>query len=200
MTLHLAYATEHLGKAPMSLRLTDITPDLVLEFLAHPGAERHNSVRSRNLRLTALRAFLKLASRRDLSALHAVEQVMTVPMKRFERPMLGHLTRPEMIAVLGQPGSGWTSLRDHLLYRRCQPTGDVVITGAILTRDASSVEARDACTAPESRTAPARTAFAQTICPLAAGTNASEKHASSPSPWARNAGTAACTICTEPQA
>ena len=36
----------------------------------------------------------------------------------FERPLLGHLTRPEMIAVLGQPSAEWTSQRDH----RCAPT------------------------------------------------------------------------------
>jgi site-specific recombinase XerD len=51
MTLFLACATDRLGKTPMSLQLTDITPDLVLKFLAHLERERHNSVRSRNLRL-----------------------------------------------------------------------------------------------------------------------------------------------------
>ena len=71
----------------------DITPELILKFLAHLEHERHNSVRSRNLRLTALRAFLKFAGRRDVTALHAVERAMAVPMKRFERPLLGHLTR-----------------------------------------------------------------------------------------------------------
>jgi hypothetical protein len=35
-----------------------------------------------------------------VTALHAIERAMAVPMKRFERPLLGHLTRPEMIAVL----------------------------------------------------------------------------------------------------
>ena len=115
MTLFLGYATEHLGKSPMAVQLIDITPELVLKFLAHLERERHNSVRSRNLRLTALRSFLKFAGRRDVTALHTVERVMAVPMKRFERPLLGHLTRPEMIAVLGQPGTDWTSRRDHLL-------------------------------------------------------------------------------------
>lgn len=67
---------------------------------------------------------------------------MAVPMKRFERPLLGHLTRPEMIAVLGQPGTGWTSQRDHLLLSLLYNTGarvseivgvrvvDVVLDGA----------------------------------------------------------------------
>jgi site-specific recombinase XerD len=65
MTLFLGYATQHLGKTPTAVQLIDITPELVLKFLAHLERERHNSVRSRNLRLTALRSFLKFASRRD---------------------------------------------------------------------------------------------------------------------------------------
>ncbi|MGH8700743.1 MAG: tyrosine-type recombinase/integrase [Burkholderiales bacterium] len=142
MTLFLGYASRQLGKPPMAMRLTDLTPELILKFLAHLECERHNSVRSRNLRLTALRAFLKFAGRRDVTALYAVERAMAVPMKRFERPLLGHLTRPEMIAVLGQPGTEWASQRDHLLLSLLYNTGarvseivgvrvvDVVLDGA----------------------------------------------------------------------
>lgn len=80
-------------------------------------------MRSRNLRLTALRSFLKFAGRRDVTALHAVERVMAVPLNRFERPLLFHLTRPELIAVLGQLGADWTSRRDHLLLSLLYNTG-----------------------------------------------------------------------------
>ena len=115
LMLFLEFAGRKLGKAPTALRLADIQSDLILAFLDHLEHERHNAVRSRNLRLTALRTFLKFAGRRDLSSLHAVERALAVPMKRFERPLLGFLTREEMLAVLGQPGSSWTSQRDHLL-------------------------------------------------------------------------------------
>jgi len=123
MTLYLGYAAQQLGKPPMAMQLTDMTSELILKFLAHLELQRHNSVRSRNLRLTALRAFLKFAGRRDVTALHAVERAMAVPMKRFERPLLGHLTRTEMIAVLGQPGTEWTSQRDHLMLSLLYNTG-----------------------------------------------------------------------------
>ena len=65
MTMFLGCATQDLGKTPMAVQPMDITPELVLKFLAHMERERHNPVRSRNLRLTALRAFLKFAGRRD---------------------------------------------------------------------------------------------------------------------------------------
>ena len=44
-------------------------------------------------------------------------------MKRFERPILGFLSREEMLAVLGQPGDTWTSQRDHLLLAMLYNTG-----------------------------------------------------------------------------
>ena len=84
------------------MRLQDITPALILAFLDHLEHERHNAVRSRNARLAALRAFLKFAAHRDVTALHVVEQALGVPMKRFERPMLGFLSREEMLAVIGR--------------------------------------------------------------------------------------------------
>ena len=142
LMLFLAFAQRQLGKTPTNLRLADLEPDLILTFLDHLEHDRHNSVRSRNLRLTALRAFLKFAARRDVASLHVVERALGVPMKRFARPMLGYLTHEEMLAVLGQPGPSWTSRRDHLLLALLYNTGarvseiigvrvaDVVLDGA----------------------------------------------------------------------
>jgi len=142
LMLFLDFASRKLCKAPTSLRLVDIQPDLILAFLDHLEHGRNNAVRSRNLRLTALRAFLKFAGRRDVTSLHVVERALAVPMKRFERRMLGFLTREEMFAVLGQPGSSWSSQRDHLLLAMLYNTGarvseiigvrviDVVLEGA----------------------------------------------------------------------
>ncbi len=123
LMLFLDFASTKLKKVPTSLKLNDIQPALILAFLDHLECQRHNAVRSRNLRLTALRAFLKFAGRRDVASLHVVERALAVPMKRFERPMLGFLTREEMVAVLGQPGETWTSQRDHLLLAMLYNTG-----------------------------------------------------------------------------
>ena len=140
--LFLDFATAHLHRQPTALMLQDITPALILAFLDHLEQDRGNAVRTRNARLAALRAFLKFAGHRDINALHVVEQALGVPMKRFERPMLGFLTREEMLAIIGKPGSSWTSQRDHLLLHMLYNTGarvseiigvrlaDVVLDGA----------------------------------------------------------------------
>ncbi len=140
--LFLDFATAHLHQQPTTMKLQDITPALVLAFLDHLEHDRGNTVRTRNARLAALRAFLKFAGHRDVDALHVVEQALGVPMKRFERPMLGFLTREEMLAIIGKPGASWTRQRDHLLLHMLYNTGarvseiigvrlaDVVLDGA----------------------------------------------------------------------
>jgi len=140
--LFLDFATAHLRNQPTTMKLQDITPALILAFLDHLEQVRGNAARTRNARLAALRAFLKFAGHRDVNALHVVEQALGVPMKRFERPMLGFLSREEMLAIIGKPGSSWTSQRDHLLLHMLYNTGarvseivgvrlaDVVLDGA----------------------------------------------------------------------
>ncbi len=144
LMLFLDFAHARLGKAPTELCLADIEPDLILAFLDHLEQQRKNTVRSRNLRLTALRAFLKFAARRDVSSLHAIERALGVPMKRFERPMLGFLSREEMLAVIGTPGGAWTSQRDHLLLAMLYNTG-ARVSEIIAVRVADVVLDASAC-------------------------------------------------------
>ena len=94
-----------------------------MAFLDYLERERHNSVRSRNARLAALRSFLKFAAHRDVSSLQVIEQALGVPAKRFERPMLGYLSREEMLAVIGTPDGTWFSQRDHVLLLLLYNTG-----------------------------------------------------------------------------
>ena len=103
--------------------MADITPDMIIAFLDHLERQRHNSVRSRNARLAALRSFLKFAAHRDVESLQVIERALGVPVKRFERPMLGYMSRKEMLAVIGNPDQSWISQRDHVLILLMYNTG-----------------------------------------------------------------------------
>jgi site-specific recombinase XerD len=129
--LFLHFAESHLNKSPAAMVMTDITPELIMTFLDHLERQRHNSVRSRNARLAALRSFMKFAAHRDVSSLQVIERALGVPVKRFERPMFGYLSRDEMLAVIGTPGGTWLSQRDHVLFLLLYNTGARVseITG-----------------------------------------------------------------------
>lgn len=121
--LFLQFAESRLGKSPAVMALADITPDLIMAFLDDLENQRHNSVRSRNARLAALRSFLKFAAHRDVSSLQVIERALGVPVKRFERRMFGYLSREEMLAVIGTPDSTWLSQRDHVLFLLMYNTG-----------------------------------------------------------------------------
>ncbi len=129
--LFLGFAESRLGKSPATILLGDITPALIMAFLDHLERERHNCVRSRNARLAALRSFLKFVAHRDVTSLQVIESALGVPVKRFEQPMLGYLSREEMLAVIGTPDETWLSQRDHVLFLLLYNTGARVseITG-----------------------------------------------------------------------
>jgi site-specific recombinase XerD len=128
MLLFLDFAHHRLGKMPTALNLSDIVPELILAFLDHLEQQRQNSVHCRNLRLTALRAFLKFAARRDVSSFFVIAQAPGIPMKRFERPMLGFMSREEMLAVIGHPVK--LGLRNVTIY--CSPC---FITRALVSQN-----------------------------------------------------------------
>jgi len=119
----LSYAEARLGKSPTAMTLADMTPNLIVAFLDHLERQRHNSVRSRNARLAALRSFLKFAGHRDVSSLQVVERALGVPVKRFERPMFGYLSREEILAVIGTSDGSWLSQRDYVLLLLMYNTG-----------------------------------------------------------------------------
>jgi len=121
--LFLAFAESRLGKSPATMALADVTPELIMAFLDHLERQRHNSVRSRKARLAALRSFLKFAAHRDVASLQVIERALGVPVKRFERPLFGYLSREEMLAVIGAPDDSWLSQRDHVLFLLMYNTG-----------------------------------------------------------------------------
>ena len=129
--LFLSFAESRLNKSPTAMALADMTPELIMAFLDHLERQRHNSVRSRNARLVALRSFMKFAAHRDVSSLQVIERALGIPVKRFERPMFGYLSREEMLAVIGTPDGTWLSQRDHVLFLLLYNTGARVseITG-----------------------------------------------------------------------
>ena len=117
MTLFLGYAAECTGRTPSALTLSDLDAPVVLGFFDHLETERGNSARTRNLRLTAIRSFMRYASLREPSLLPVAQRVLAIPVKRFDRPVLGHLSRDEVTAIIDAPDrSTWSGQRDAVLF------------------------------------------------------------------------------------
>ena len=99
---------------PSALRVTDLDVPTILKFLDHLEQERKNSIRSRNLRLAAIRSFFRLVALRDPERVGLASQMLAIPIKRSERKLVGYLTRVEVEAVLAAPDlSKWQGRRDY---------------------------------------------------------------------------------------
>ncbi|MDD5322633.1 MAG: transposase [Methylococcales bacterium] len=61
--------------------------------------------------------------KRGAPLIYSDAAIQVLPMQRFKRPVLGFMTREEILAVIGQPGDTWTSQRDHLLLAMLYNTG-----------------------------------------------------------------------------
>ncbi len=114
--LLLRYAERQTGRTASALTLADLDAPLVLAFLDHLEHERGNTPRTRNLRLTAIRSFMRYASLRDPVALPVAARVLAISPKRFDRPALDFLTRAEVEALLDAPDqASWSGQRDAVL-------------------------------------------------------------------------------------
>jgi integrase/recombinase XerD len=112
------------GKKPSHIEMRDVTPSAVVAFLKHLETKRHNSIRTRNNRFAALRAFLRYASGRDPASLSTIQQVLAIPLKRFDRPQMGFLSREEIQVILDMPDSStWSGRRDRIMFATLYNTG-----------------------------------------------------------------------------
>lgn len=122
--LLLGFLQQRRNKAPTALTLDDIDAPIILAFLDDLETGRGNSVRTRNARLAAIRAFISYASAREPTSLPLAQRILAIPQKRFNRPLLGYLTRPEIEAVVNATDSAsWSGRRDHALLVVMYNTG-----------------------------------------------------------------------------
>jgi integrase/recombinase XerD len=145
--LLLQFAQRHLNKAPEQLAVADLDASLILAFLNHLECERHNTIRSRNARLAAIRSFLHFVAFKEPTALPVIQRALAIPLKRYDKPLLGFLSRDEMQAILDAPDcTTWCGQRDRIMFTTLYNTGgrvseiiglrvaDVVLDGTATVR------------------------------------------------------------------
>jgi len=122
--LLLRYAEQRTGRTASALTLQDLDAPMILSFLDHLETERRCGARTRNLRLTAIRSFMRYVSVRDPASLPVAQRVLAIASKRFDRPVLEYLSRDEMQALLDAPDRAtWSGQRDAALFAVLYNTG-----------------------------------------------------------------------------
>jgi integrase/recombinase XerD len=120
----LQFTQRELGKAASQITLEDLNAPMIGAFLDDLEHSRHNSVRSRNLRMTVIRSFFRYAALEAPQHSGLIQRVLAIPHKRQERRLVGFLTRLEIDALLAAPKRNtWLGRRDHALLLMAIQTG-----------------------------------------------------------------------------
>jgi len=120
----LKFVQQRLHKQPSHLNFEEIDAPLIVAFLDH--LEKHGglSVRSRNLRLTALHSFFRFAAFEAPAHSAQIQRVLAIPTKRFTRNLVQFLTHAEVDALLAAPNQAtWSGRRDHAFLLVAVQTG-----------------------------------------------------------------------------
>jgi site-specific recombinase XerD len=118
------YAQEKMKKAPAALQFEELNTDFVLKFLGYLEQGRGNSERTRNLRLAAIRSFMRYVSYRLPGSLSIIQEVLAIPLKRFDRPSLEFLQREEVEAIIAAPDrTTFSGHRDFVMFMTLYNTG-----------------------------------------------------------------------------
>ena len=122
--LLLRFALKRLERTPSDLRFEELDTSLVGDFLEHLERGRHNSTRTRNNRLAALRAFFRYVSVNEPAlALHC-QRLLAIPAKRYARGPVEFLTEEETAALVAAPDPDtWIGRRDGVLMLVALQTG-----------------------------------------------------------------------------
>ncbi len=133
--LLLKFAHQRLHTPPVRLSLEAVDAPFVGAFLDQLET-RGLSVRSRNLRLTAIHSFFRYAAFETPTHAAHIQRVLAMPSKRFTRRQIAFLTRPEVDALLAVPDQRtWFGRRDHALLLVAVQTGLRLSELTALTRD-----------------------------------------------------------------
>lgn len=102
-SLLLHFVSRKLRKPVDRLAVRDLTSRHVLQFLKHLEEDRGCSVRTRNQRLAAIRAFARFVGSREPAHVEWCGHIRAIASKKSMPPPVGWLTRTEMEAMLAVP-------------------------------------------------------------------------------------------------
>jgi site-specific recombinase XerD len=132
----LKFVQQRLHTPPSRLNFEEIDAPLIVAFLDDLEKQHGLSIRSRNLRLTALHSFFRYAAFEAPAHSAQIQRVLAIPSKRFTRTLVRFLTRAEVDALLAAPDQRtWFGRRDHAFLLVAVQTGLRVSEMTGLTRD-----------------------------------------------------------------
>jgi len=122
--LLLEFAGKRLKTPPFKMKFEQIDEPLVVAFLNHLEVVRINGPSSRNVRLAAIKSFMRFMQYRVPSALDQIQRILAIPSKRTDSRLVRHLSSNEIQALLDAPQPvDWAGVRDRAMLHLCFAAG-----------------------------------------------------------------------------
>jgi len=110
--------------APSKLTVRDMSAGNIMDFLNEIQESRKNSADTRNVRLAAIRSFVKYILMLDPTLSYDLQAVLAIPVKRTKRRETNFLTNEEMDAIVKAPDTEtWSGKRDRVMFDLMYNTG-----------------------------------------------------------------------------
>ncbi len=117
-------ASERLQITPSALVLEQLDAPLIMEFLHYLETVRHNSPRTRNARLVAIKSFMRFLEYRVPALLEHSRRILAIPAKKTDSRLVHYLTIEEMQSLLNVPDlHRRDGIRDRAMLHLCFAAG-----------------------------------------------------------------------------
>jgi len=114
------YASSSLKIPPSELYFEQINAPMVIAFLNYLETVRGNGPSSRNIRLAAIKSFMKFMQYRVPAALEQIQCILAIPLKKADTRLVRHFTVEEMQAILDAPvPTRRDGIRDRAMLHLC---------------------------------------------------------------------------------
>lgn len=118
------FASQQLKVKPSQLQLEQLDAGMIMAFLDALETQRGNSASTRNVRLAAIKSFMRFCEYRVPSILEQSRCVLAIPLKRTDQPLIKHLSVEEVQAILNAPNlSTRFGIRDRAMLHLCFAAG-----------------------------------------------------------------------------
>jgi integrase/recombinase XerD len=118
------FASKRLQTTPSALALEQLDAPLIMEFLYSLETERHNSPRTRNARLVAIKSFMRFIEYRVPALLEHSRRILAIPAKKTDTRLVHYLSIEEMQSLLNVPDlQRRDGIRDRAMLHLCFAAG-----------------------------------------------------------------------------
>ena len=118
------FASTRFKVPPSGSQLEQLDAPVVMDFLEWLEKNRGNGVSTRNARLVAIKSFMAFLEYRLPPAVEQSRQIRAIPAKKTSVPLVSHLDRAEIQALLEAPDpTTCRGIRDRAMLHLCYAAG-----------------------------------------------------------------------------